>query len=173
MGEGSGDKRGAQSRVQGGTRHPEPPPLPPRFVCRNNGVLFENQLLQIGVKSEFRQNLGASREGWGRVSGRPWPGEGVERTQMEPSPAPPLTGRMYLFYGNKTSVQFQNFSPTVVHPGDLQAHILLVWPGSLVPDPCWALFLQSLSTWYFSEIWCYLSGGAGLSPGTGGDRDVM
>uniref|UniRef100_A0A5G2QSP2 AP-2 complex subunit alpha n=1 Tax=Sus scrofa TaxID=9823 RepID=A0A5G2QSP2_PIG len=62
-----------------------------QFVCRNNGVLFENQLLQIGVKSEFRQNL----------------------------------GRMYLFYGNKTSVQFQNFSPTVVHPGDLQAHILL------------------------------------------------
>ncbi|KAK2088939.1 AP-2 complex subunit alpha-1 [Saguinus oedipus] len=60
--------------------HPAPLPLPPRFVCKNNGVLFENQLLQIGVKSEFRQNL----------------------------------GRMYLFYGNKTSVQFQNFSPTVL-----------------------------------------------------------
>ncbi|CAM5131292.1 unnamed protein product, partial [Natator depressus] len=28
-----------------------------KFVCKNNGVLFENQLLQIGVKSEFRQNL--------------------------------------------------------------------------------------------------------------------
>ncbi|XP_069803277.1 AP-2 complex subunit alpha-1 isoform X2 [Dendropsophus ebraccatus] len=57
-----------------------------RFVCKNNGVLFENQLLQIGVKSEFRQNL----------------------------------GRMYLFYGNKTSVQFQSFTPTVSYPGDLQ-----------------------------------------------------
>uniref|UniRef100_A0A803TJ59 Adaptor related protein complex 2 subunit alpha 1 n=1 Tax=Anolis carolinensis TaxID=28377 RepID=A0A803TJ59_ANOCA len=56
-----------------------------RFVCKNNGVLFENQLLQIGVKSEFRQNL----------------------------------GRMYLFYGNKTSVQFQSFTPTVSYPGDL------------------------------------------------------
>uniref|UniRef100_A0A8D0KNL4 AP-2 complex subunit alpha n=1 Tax=Salvator merianae TaxID=96440 RepID=A0A8D0KNL4_SALMN len=54
------------------------------FVCKNNGVLFENQLLQIGVKSEFRQNL----------------------------------GRMYLFYGNKTSVQFQSFTPTVSYPGD-------------------------------------------------------
>uniref|UniRef100_A0A665UFW1 AP-2 complex subunit alpha n=1 Tax=Echeneis naucrates TaxID=173247 RepID=A0A665UFW1_ECHNA len=43
-----------------------------KFVCKNNGVLFENQLLQIGIKSEYRQNL----------------------------------GRMYLFYGNKTSVQF-------------------------------------------------------------------
>ncbi|OCT70986.1 hypothetical protein XELAEV_18037902mg [Xenopus laevis] len=57
-----------------------------KFVCKNNGVLFENQLLQIGVKSEFRQNL----------------------------------GRMYLFYGNKTSVQLQSFAPTVSYPGELQ-----------------------------------------------------
>ncbi|XP_053116874.1 AP-2 complex subunit alpha-1 isoform X4 [Hemicordylus capensis] len=60
-----------------------------KFVCKNNGVLFENQLLQIGVKSEFRQNL----------------------------------GRMYLFYGNKTSVQFQSFTPTVSYPGDLQSQL--------------------------------------------------
>ncbi|XP_072860507.1 AP-2 complex subunit alpha-1 isoform X4 [Pogona vitticeps] len=60
-----------------------------RFVCKNNGVLFENQLLQIGVKSEFRQNL----------------------------------GRMYLFYGNKTSVQFQSFTPMVSYPGDLQSQL--------------------------------------------------
>ncbi|XP_075461798.1 AP-2 complex subunit alpha-1 isoform X2 [Ascaphus truei] len=60
-----------------------------RFVCKNNGVLFENQLLQIGVKSEFRQNL----------------------------------GRMYLFYGNKTSVQFQSFTPTVTYPGELQSQL--------------------------------------------------
>uniref|UniRef100_A0A3Q3LZJ0 AP-2 complex subunit alpha n=1 Tax=Mastacembelus armatus TaxID=205130 RepID=A0A3Q3LZJ0_9TELE len=47
-----------------------------RFVCKNNGVIYENQLLQIGLKSEYRQNL----------------------------------GRMYVFYGNKTSTQFLNFS---------------------------------------------------------------
>lgn len=29
-----------------------------RFLFKNNGVLFENELLQIGVKSEYRQNLG-------------------------------------------------------------------------------------------------------------------
>jgi AP-2 complex subunit alpha len=29
-----------------------------RFVIKNNGVLFESDLLQIGVKCEFRQNLG-------------------------------------------------------------------------------------------------------------------
>uniref|UniRef100_A0A8C1BP01 AP-2 complex subunit alpha n=2 Tax=Cyprinus carpio TaxID=7962 RepID=A0A8C1BP01_CYPCA len=50
-----------------------------QFVCKNNGVLFENQLLQIGIKSEYRQNL----------------------------------GRMYLFYGNKTSVQFVTFTTTL------------------------------------------------------------
>ncbi|XP_076431840.1 AP-2 complex subunit alpha-1 isoform X3 [Peromyscus maniculatus bairdii] len=61
---------------------PEADELLNKFVCKNSGVLFENQLLQIGVKSEFRQNL----------------------------------GRMYLFYGNKTSVQFQSFSPTLVPP---------------------------------------------------------
>lgn len=27
-------------------------------MCKNNGVLFENDLIQIGVKCEFRQNLG-------------------------------------------------------------------------------------------------------------------
>lgn len=32
--------------------------FPCRFICKNNGVLFENDLLQIGVKSEYRQNLG-------------------------------------------------------------------------------------------------------------------
>ncbi|XP_008843317.1 AP-2 complex subunit alpha-1 isoform X2 [Nannospalax galili] len=68
---------------------PEADELLNKFVCKNSGVLFENQLLQIGVKSEFRQNL----------------------------------GRMYLFYGNKTSVQFQNFSPMVVHPGELQTQL--------------------------------------------------
>ncbi|XP_064844951.1 AP-2 complex subunit alpha-2-like isoform X3 [Oncorhynchus masou masou] len=60
-----------------------------RFVCKNNGVLFENQLLQIGIKSEYRQNL----------------------------------GRMYLFYGNKTSVQFVSFSTTVSCPGELQSQL--------------------------------------------------
>ncbi|XP_030232039.1 LOW QUALITY PROTEIN: AP-2 complex subunit alpha-2 [Gadus morhua] len=60
-----------------------------KFVCKNNGVLFENQLLQIGIKSEYRQNL----------------------------------GRMYLFYGNKTSVQFASFSTTVSYPGELQSQL--------------------------------------------------
>lgn len=32
--------------------------LADRFLFKNNGVLFENDLLQIGVKSEFRHNLG-------------------------------------------------------------------------------------------------------------------
>ncbi|XP_057173119.1 AP-2 complex subunit alpha-2 isoform X1 [Ursus arctos] len=62
-----------------------------RFVCKNNGVLFENQLLQIGLKSEFRQNL----------------------------------GRMFIFYGNKTSTQFLNFTPTLICSDDLQTNLSL------------------------------------------------
>ncbi|XP_069764637.1 AP-2 complex subunit alpha-2 isoform X2 [Narcine bancroftii] len=65
--------------------------LGPEFVCKNNGVLFENQLLQIGIKSEYRQNL----------------------------------GRMYLFFGNKTSVQFLNFTLNVSCPGELQNELNL------------------------------------------------
>uniref|UniRef100_A0A8C4PYK0 AP-2 complex subunit alpha n=1 Tax=Eptatretus burgeri TaxID=7764 RepID=A0A8C4PYK0_EPTBU len=60
-----------------------------KFVCKNNGVLFENNLLQIGVKSEFRQNL----------------------------------GRVCLFYGNKTSVQFQAFTPSVSFSQELQSQL--------------------------------------------------
>ncbi|XP_042564037.1 AP-2 complex subunit alpha-2 isoform X2 [Clupea harengus] len=51
-----------------------------RFVCKNNGVLYENQLLQIGLKCEYRQSL----------------------------------GRMYVFFGNKTSTQFLSFATSVV-----------------------------------------------------------
>ncbi|XP_033011306.1 AP-2 complex subunit alpha-2 isoform X4 [Lacerta agilis] len=62
-----------------------------RFVCKNNGVLYENQLLQIGLKSEFRQNL----------------------------------GRMFIFYGNKTSTQFLNFTPALICSDELQAGLNL------------------------------------------------
>ncbi|XP_061669495.1 AP-2 complex subunit alpha-2-like isoform X1 [Syngnathoides biaculeatus] len=60
-----------------------------RFVCKNNGVLYENQLLQIGLKSEYRQNL----------------------------------GRMYVFFGNKTSSQFVGFSSSVASDDTLKAHV--------------------------------------------------
>ncbi|XP_018421165.1 PREDICTED: AP-2 complex subunit alpha-2 isoform X2 [Nanorana parkeri] len=62
-----------------------------RFICKNNGVLFENQLLQIGLKSEFRQNL----------------------------------GRMFIFYGNKMSSQFQNFTSTLICSDELKANLNL------------------------------------------------
>ncbi|XP_034536821.1 AP-2 complex subunit alpha-2-like [Notolabrus celidotus] len=60
-----------------------------RFVCKNNGVIFENQLLQIGLKSEYRQNL----------------------------------GRIYVFYGNKTSTQFISFSSSVASQDSLQTQL--------------------------------------------------
>uniref|UniRef100_A0A6I8RH99 AP-2 complex subunit alpha n=1 Tax=Xenopus tropicalis TaxID=8364 RepID=A0A6I8RH99_XENTR len=46
-----------------------------------------------------------------------------------------IKGRMYLFYGNKTSVQFQSFTPTVNYPGELQSHILCVNIQTKPVDP--------------------------------------
>ncbi|KAL4224513.1 AP-2 complex subunit alpha-2 [Mactra antiquata] len=46
-----------------------------KFICKNNGVLFENDLVQIGVKSEYREDL----------------------------------GRIWVFYGNKTTFQLNAF----------------------------------------------------------------
>ncbi|KAF7198709.1 AP-2 complex subunit alpha-2-like [Nothobranchius furzeri] len=60
-----------------------------RFVCKSNGVIYENQLLQIGLKSEYRQNL----------------------------------GRVYVFYGNKTSTQFLSFSSSVTTNDVLGSHL--------------------------------------------------
>ncbi|XP_065808584.1 AP-2 complex subunit alpha-2-like isoform X2 [Labrus bergylta] len=60
-----------------------------RFVCKNNGVIYEDQLLQIGLKSEYRQNL----------------------------------GRIYVFYGNKTSTQFVCFSSSVTSQDTLTAQL--------------------------------------------------
>lgn len=51
-----------------------------KFIFKNNGVLYENEMIQIGVKSEYRQNL----------------------------------GRIGLFYGNKTQIPLQNFTPVLV-----------------------------------------------------------
>lgn len=76
-------------------------------------------------------------EGW-VFGSTPWLGwwQGMETGELGWSLHPPAAGRMYLFYGNKTSVQFQSFSPTVVHPGDLQTHILCFWPRECPPHPC-------------------------------------
>ncbi|XP_061568855.1 AP-2 complex subunit alpha-1 isoform X3 [Cololabis saira] len=87
--EGSGDSDSAPPSEDPAPPLSEADELLDKFVCKNNGVLFENQLLQIGIKSEYRQNL----------------------------------GRMYLFYGNKTSVQFASFTTTVSCPGELQSQL--------------------------------------------------
>ncbi|KAK7938447.1 hypothetical protein WMY93_001773 [Mugilogobius chulae] len=99
--EGSGDADSAPPSEDPAAPLPDADDLLNKFVCKNNGVLFENQLLQIGIKSEYRQNL----------------------------------GRMYLFYGNKTSVQFASFSTTVSCPGELQSHILFNAPLNVQSKP--------------------------------------
>uniref|UniRef100_A0A8C6KZG7 Clathrin/coatomer adaptor adaptin-like N-terminal domain-containing protein n=1 Tax=Nothobranchius furzeri TaxID=105023 RepID=A0A8C6KZG7_NOTFU len=59
-----------------------------RFVCKSNGVIYENQLLQIGLKSEYRQNLGEinalSREAQTSLSPATWASfsEGIQRHSL-------------------------------------------------------------------------------------------
>ncbi|XP_038050439.1 AP-2 complex subunit alpha-2-like isoform X2 [Patiria miniata] len=65
-----------------------------KFICKNNGVLFENDLLQIGVKSESKS----------------------------------MYCRLVLFFGNKTSMQFSDFSSTVITPGELASRLLVKAP---------------------------------------------
>lgn len=60
-----------------------------KFVFKNTGVLFENDILQVGIKSEFNDSKGT----------------------------------VGIFYGNKTSSQFVNFTSTLHMPGDLNTRL--------------------------------------------------
>lgn len=97
------------------------PLAPRRFVCKNNGVIFENQLLQIGLKSEYRQNLGEPHSNWTQTS--------ETKSQNDSHRARfALSGRMYVFYGNKTSTQFLSFSSALASQDTLKTHILSTLP---------------------------------------------
>lgn len=45
-----------------------------KFVCKNNGVLYENDIIQIGIKSEFRHNLGRIGVFYGNKTSMPLQG---------------------------------------------------------------------------------------------------
>ncbi|OXB73804.1 UNVERIFIED_CONTAM: hypothetical protein H355_010350 [Colinus virginianus] len=114
-----------------------------RFVCKNNGVLFENQLLQIGLKSEFRQNLG-------KFPGRVVVCVNQAQSQYADASVLLFPGRMFIFYGNKTSTQFLNFTPTVICSDDLQPNILQCstdCPFFRLRN-CWQFVLHTLCSVY-------------------------
>lgn len=69
-----------------------------RFVFKSNGVLFENELIQIGVKSEYRQNLGRLSLFYGNKTQVPlqnflpvlvWPTESATRLNVQLKPVEP------------------------------------------------------------------------------------
>uniref|UniRef100_F7ABG2 AP-2 complex subunit alpha n=1 Tax=Ciona intestinalis TaxID=7719 RepID=F7ABG2_CIOIN len=68
---------------------PKPESNISKFLFKNSGVLFENNLIQVGVKCEFKEH----------------------------------TGRVGLFFGNKTGNQLQNFSASVSMGADLQGKV--------------------------------------------------
>ena len=127
-------------------------------------MLFENQLLQIGVKSEFRQNLGGSRGQWGEVSGRPRLEEDMEGTQMELCLSPLLPQAACISFmatrprcSSRTSLPLWSTPETsrLISSRPGPALLLQVClPGSRETDPDSSLapLLESLSPWYFSEI---------------------
>jgi AP-2 complex subunit alpha len=45
-----------------------------RFVCKNNGVLYENTQVQVGVKMEVRQNLARLGMFYGNKTSTPFTG---------------------------------------------------------------------------------------------------
>lgn len=95
-------------------------------------MIYENQLLQIGLKSEYRQNLGEQPLVKSRFK---------KHNLLLPNLVifvfsvklcyyccltltVTLAGRMYVFYGNKTSTQFLSFSSSVSSSDALKSHIL-------------------------------------------------
>ena len=55
-----------------------------RFLTKSNGVLFEDEVLQIGIKSDYKKNLG--------------------EPPLSPHSHPhTLTGRIGVFFGNKST----------------------------------------------------------------------
>ncbi|VEN64083.1 unnamed protein product [Callosobruchus maculatus] len=70
-----------------------------KFVCKNNGVLFENDLIQIGIKSEFRQNLGRLGLFYGNKTSASlqsfsstlsWPDENATKLSVQMKPVEPV-----------------------------------------------------------------------------------
>lgn len=68
-------------------------------MCKNNGVLFENDLIQIGVKSEFRQNLGRLGLFYGNKTSAPlqnfvptllWSDEQAAKLSIQMKPVEPV-----------------------------------------------------------------------------------
>ena len=96
-----------------------------RFLLKNNGVLFENEMLQIGVKSEYKKNLG----------------QFLSPSSFSPSTLFLVlsrththtmymytytlhlhthTGRIGVFFGNKSATSLKNFSSNVSLVGSLE-----------------------------------------------------
>ena len=126
--EGNEDRWGSRSRAQAGTPYPEPPTPPPGSCARTTGSCLRTSCCRL----ESSQSSGRTWVCPGRGAGGRGSGDLVQVWRRDSDGGPPLpgiAGRMYLFFGNKTSVQFQNFTPTVVHPGDLQTHILKPGPA--------------------------------------------
>lgn len=89
-----------------------------KFLLKNNGVLFENEVLQIGVKSEYKKNLGNARfleyKKKIYIFFSPWYVCDIRSLSNLL-----LLGRIGVFYGNK-STTLQDFTTTLCISPELQ-----------------------------------------------------
>ena len=99
-----------------------------RFLLKNNRVLFENEMLQIGVKSEYKKNLGKC--GWlcfltSVIVSLSLSLPPFLSPLPPPPPPPPKPGRIGVFYGNKSITSLKSFTSTVTLPGRLEESLNL------------------------------------------------
>ena len=77
-----------------------------RFVFKNSGVLYENPVLQIGIKSEFNNNLGK-----------------LVIIQKKYDLLVVILARYGVFFGNKSKTTFMNFATEITVPPESQNDI--------------------------------------------------
>ena len=88
----------------------------PKFVLLDVGVLYENPVMQIGVKSEFHSRIGAG-------------------LALAHHPLMPLPGRVSLFYGNRGSAPLTNVVTRIVHSQHPNALVFKTQPISTTIAP--------------------------------------
>ena len=100
-----------------------------RFLTKSNGILFENEILQIGVKSEFKKNLGefcacslvkrlSSDVGFWALSKIviTWRSFSFEFPHLFD-----CVGRVGVFFGNKSTSPLKGFSTSLSYPGTMES----------------------------------------------------
>ena len=127
-----------------------------KFVLTNNGVLYENPVLQIGVKCEFTASVGTTlgKAGLGNWAWQlRWHASQSHCRLSDLLPCHVL-GRVTIFFGNRGEAPMTNVASRVYAVGNLQALQVLSWCQDSRP---WAIHEREyLRTDCHSRLCCVL-----------------